>query len=510
MTISEKKRKRYILLAMTSCTSLIFLNATLFPVALPTIQRELFVSAAGLQWIINAYLLATAIFVVAGGKLGDIFGHRKIFCIGVVIYTVASIMGSMADTGWWLIMSRAIQGMGAALMSPTGMSLLIHAFPENERGRAIGIVVAIGALFLSLGPLIGGIFTQYLSWRLAFWLNPPIAFFGILMVIKNVSKSEKQNETFDFIGFFTLSLALTCLTLALMQGKVWGWGSWQVIFLFLLSFSFFLAVRGLERFARHPFFQFNLFRNRIFLGGCFLIVCSQMILIITVFWPLYFQNTLLDSPALAGAITAIGTIPLMLFAPISGNLADRHGARFPLIIGFLLLIFSFLWFAYFLSFNQVPLLFPALFAFGAGISFVMTPVSASTLSAVPKSKIGAATGIYNTLRFTGATIGVAIFGAVQINVESSLFARKLKKEAGTAMLDPDLYEGLLNHFPRAEKAAQTLEPGALAYVKQALAQASMVAFSAVNLMAAAIAFLALIITLILFRKKVKRKEGDSI
>ena len=257
-TISEKKRKRLILLAMTSSTSLIFLNATLLPVALPTIQRELLVSMSGLQWLINAYLLATAVFVIAGGRLGDLFGHRRMFCIGVAIYSISSVMGAMAETGWWLIMSRAIQGTGGALMSPAGMSILIHSFPEKERGRAIGIMVGIGSVFLSLGPFIGGAFTQYLSWRWAFLINPPIALYGILMVIKSVPKSETIKESFDFPGFISLSLSISCLTLALMQGKVWGWGSWQVVFLFLLAICFLLAVRGLERFAKHPFFQFNL------------------------------------------------------------------------------------------------------------------------------------------------------------------------------------------------------------------------------------------------------------
>ncbi|MCB1106695.1 MAG: MFS transporter [Chlamydiia bacterium] len=506
MAISEKKRRRLILLAMTSSTSLIFLNATLLPVALPTIQRELFVSISTLQWIINAYLLATAVFVIAGGRLGDLFGHRRMFCIGVTIYSVASVMGAMGETGWWLVMSRAIQGTGGALMSPSGMSILIHAFPENQRGRAIGIVIAAGSFFLSLGPFIGGAFTQYLSWRLAFWINPPIAFLGILMILKGVPKSEGKKGSFDFLGFVALSLSIFCLTFGLMQGKVWGWGSWQVVFLFFLFVTFFLAVRGLERFAKHPFFQFSLFRSRTFLGGCILIVCSQFLIMITVFWPLYFQKIVVGSPMIAGLITAIGTIPLMLFAPISGNLGDRRGARVPLMIGYPLLFLSFLWFAYFLYYQSVPLLFPALFAFGAGISFVMTPASAATLSAVPKSQTGVATGMYNTLRFTGASVGVAVLGAVQVNVQEGLFQASFKKNPETLHLNPDLYEGLLNHLPKSVEAANHLEPAVLDYIKEALIAASTTAFSLTNLVTAAVAFVAFFITLAFFKAK---KIGDN-
>ncbi|MCP5506504.1 MAG: MFS transporter [Chlamydiales bacterium] len=506
MTISGKKN--FILIAMICCTSLIFLNATLFPVALPTIQRELSVSLSTLQWIINAYLLATAIFVIAGGRLADLFGARRIFCLGVGIYSLASVMGAFAESGWWLVMSRAIQGTGGAMMSPAGMSLLIHAFPENKRGKAIGIVVAVGSLFLSLGPFVGGAFTQYLSWRWAFWINPPIAAFGIIMMLKAVPKSVKQNETFDFLGFFTMSAAITCLTIGLMEGKKWGWESWQTIFFLLLAITFFLAVRGLERFSPFPFFKFSLFRNRTFLGGCLLIICAQFLLMITVFWPLFFQKIITDSPMIAGLITAIGTIPLMLFAPISGNLADRRGPRLPLAIGFALLLICFLWFAYFLQYQKVALLFPALFAFGAGISFVMTPASAATLSAVPKTKTGVATGMYNTLRFTGATIGVAVLGAVQVNVQDALFRDKLLKGPGTAALDPPLFEGLLNNLPRSVEAAKALKPQVLDYINKGLIETSTTAFAVTNLVTALVAFLAFVVTLLIFKKKVKERDED--
>lgn len=229
-------------------------------------------------------------------------------------------------------------------------------------------------------------------------------------------------------------------------------------------------------------------------------LCSQFILMITVFWPIYFQKIVMDSPMIAGLITAIATIPLMLFAPIGGNLADRRGARLPLLMGFTLLFLSLIWFAYFLSYQNIALLFPALFAFGAGISFVMTPASAATLSSVPKTKTGVATGMYNTLRFTGATIGVAVLGAVQVNVQDDLFTTSLKKRPDTASLNPDLYEGLLNSLPRSMDAARTLESETLAYVKGALIKASTVAFSATNLVAAAVAVLAFFITLVFFKK----------
>ena len=507
--ISEKRRKNLILLAMTTSTALIFLNATLLPVALPTIQRELNISSVSLQWIINAYLLANAAFVIAGGRLGDLFGHRRLFCIGVVLYSVSSVMGSLAETGWWLIMSRAIQGSGGALMTPSGMSLLIHAFPGNERGKAIGKMVAIGSLFLSIGPFIGGAFTEYLSWRYAFLINPPVAILGVLLTLKVVPKSKPKKGRFDFLGFITMSSGIFCLTLALMQGKVWGWSSGIVLFLFLLALSFFCAVCGLEKKVQDPFFQFRLFKNRTFLGGCLLILCTQFILMITVFWPLYFQQVFMDSPMVAGLVTVIATIPLMLFAPIGGSLADKRGACFPIVVGFICLAGSLIWFAFALSWQNTVLLQPALFLFGLGIAFVMTPASSATLSAVPKTQTGVATGMYNTLRFTGATMGVAILGAMQINLQEGMFTQKLQQNPETAALNPVLYEGLLGNLPHAIQAAKDLRPEVLTYVKSALLNAATAAFSLMHLVAAGIAILGLIIALQFLRKKEGSVKGKK-
>lgn len=273
------KQMLLVLIAMSCAISMVYLNTNLLPIALPTIEREFLISETQLQWIINSYLLSTAVFVIAGGKIGDLFGHRRLFCIGMSIYALASIMGGLSYTGWWLILSRSIQGLGGAILSPAAISIIVHTFPTTTRGRAIGTIVAIGSVFLSMGPFLGGFFTQSLSWRWSFWCNLPIAFLGIILTMYSVPKSPKCNTSFDFIGFFTISISLFCLVLGLMQGKNWGWNSTLIISLFIFSILFILFTVFIKRFTQHPFFDFPLFKNSIFLGGSLLIFCSQFVLV---------------------------------------------------------------------------------------------------------------------------------------------------------------------------------------------------------------------------------------
>lgn len=504
MEVAWTKQRLLILFSMTCAISMVFLNTTLLPIALPTIERELLVSQVTLQWIINSYLLSTAVFVIAGGRMGDLFGHRRFFCMGMIVYACASISGGLAQAGWWLVMSRAIQGMGGAMMSPAAMSILIDAFPLKQRGKAVGIMVAIGSLFLSIGPFIGGLFTELLSWRWSFWCNLPIAIVGISMTMKSVPKSEKLDEKFDFIGFITTSIGLFCLILALMQGKSWGWGSPLILALFFFAVAFILAARFLDRFAQEPFFDFNLFKKPIFIGGTILIFCSQFILMITVFWPIFFQKVLGFSPIDAGLYTALATIPLLIVAPLSGTINDHFGPRIPIMIGFTLTIFCFIWFFIFSRFHNIYLMIPALLAFGSGIAFVMTPASTTTIGSVPKNKTGVATGMYNMIRFTGATIGVAIMGALQYNVQEDAFASLLKADRLTRKLDPTLYQGFLVNLPSSVEAMEKLTPPIATLVKTDLYKATSLAFSWINLLAGAVAVVAFIVGAIFF-KRVPRK-----
>jgi MFS family permease len=203
---AEKNRKWWILLAMSSSLALVFIDQTALAVALPAIQRELNLSNSLTQWVINAYLLALSAIILFGGKIGDRLGHKRTFLAGVIVFISASILSALAESGAWLITARAIQGFGAAFMMPSTNALVTNAFPKQERGKALGIYIALATIFLALGPLLGGFLTQVFSWRAVFWINFPIALISIILAVSSVptwQRLEKLNiDYLHFSGFY--------------------------------------------------------------------------------------------------------------------------------------------------------------------------------------------------------------------------------------------------------------------------------------------------------------------
>ncbi len=467
------------LFAIASATSMIFLDATIIPVALPTIQRDLNVSLSGVQWIINSYMLAIAALVFLGGKMADRFWHRRIFCIGLLVFASASAIGGLAGSSEWLILSRTIQGIGGAMMGPSALSLVVDTFPARVRGRYLGIIVGFSSLFLSLGPFLGGLFTEYFTWRLLFWINLPVAITGVTLTLLFVPKSRKVPVHFDLLGFVTFSCALLSLVLALMQGKSWGWSSRGVLSLFGLFLVFVAILVISELRAKVPFFDRKLFAIRTFRGGNIIILLTQFLLTMTIFWAIYFQDILQYSPMQAGAMTLFATFPILIFAPTAGHLVDRFGPRLPMMAGFSFMAFGLIWFFFFS--NRVSTLFlaPALVTFGSGIALVMTPNSTTTLSVVPEDKRGTASGIYNTMRYVGATLGVAVLGALITNLGHLFFQNKLK-EVG------------IESIP-----AKPYSPAVL----NAYLDSSYLSYSIATITAAAISIVALVITFVYFKNK---------
>jgi MFS family permease len=211
---------------MTCSLSMIFIDQTIVSVALPTIQRDVNTSSVEAQWIINAYLLALAALVAAGGRAGDIFGRRRTWIIGTVLFAGFSALCGAADSEGWLIASRVGQGVGGALMMPATMALVVTAFPPEDRGKAIGILVGVASVFLSVGPLLGGIFTEGVSWRWVFFVNLPVAALTLLLARRSTPESRDERvSSLDPVGFVTVAVGLTALVLALMEGHQWGCGS---------------------------------------------------------------------------------------------------------------------------------------------------------------------------------------------------------------------------------------------------------------------------------------------
>lgn len=506
LKITKKNRKWWILFAMTSTLSMIFIDITVLPVALPTIQRQLDLSDLSLQWIINAYTLTLSVLVLAGGKLGDILGHRRIFCWGLFLFSIASALCGLSTSGWWFILSRVIQGVGGAFLIPSTSAINIASFPINQRGKAMGLYVGIASLFLALGPFIGGIFTEYFTWRLVFWINLPIALVGFVLALLSVPKSKTKQTSFDFFGFFTMSLGITSLIIPLMQAKNWGWLSPLTMGLFVFGILLIALLVIFDRAISDPFIDFKIFKNKQFIGPIFTIFFTQFLIMITVFWAIYFQTALGYTPLETGILSLISNAPIILIAPFGGYLLDRFGPRIPICSGFLLVILSLIWFLQILPYKNTPLLLSAILPFGCGIPLIFTPSFTSAMNEVSEHKRGVAAGISTMLRQFGATVGLAIFGALFLSVQHSHFSTCLNQRPETAPTHPLQFEGILSNSPPALQALSQFPKEIQTFIKNCYLSSYIHSFWIMNLLAILIGCIGLIWSFYLLKKKPLSKE----
>src|SRR6201997_2163788 len=229
--VTDENSKWWTLGAMCFALFMIMLDNTVVNVALPSIQRDLPASLSALEWTVNAYTLTFAVLLVTGGRLGDIFGRRKMFLFGVIVFGLSSLVIGFAANEGMLVTFRAIQGVGAAFMMPATLSIITQAFPPEQRGMAIGTWAGVSALALAIGPVVGGFLTEYVSWRAIFFINPPIAVVAVAVTLfaARESRDETVDRTVDYAGIAAATLGLTALVLALVEGNSWHWGSLRVI-----------------------------------------------------------------------------------------------------------------------------------------------------------------------------------------------------------------------------------------------------------------------------------------
>ncbi|MGZ8482261.1 MAG: MFS transporter, partial [Candidatus Limnocylindria bacterium] len=235
MRLNEGNRRWWTLAAMCFALFMIMLDNTVVNVALPSIQEDLGATLPALEWTVNIYTLTFAVLLVTGGRLGDILGRRRMFLFGVVVFALSSAAIGLAPDQGWLIAGRAIQGVGAAFMMPATLSIITVTFPAEERGKAIGTWAGVSALALAIGPVVGGALTEYVSWRAIFFLNLPVAVGAVAVTLfaAHESRDETTDHSIDWPGIATISVGLTALVLALIEGNSWGWGSPEVLGLLL-------------------------------------------------------------------------------------------------------------------------------------------------------------------------------------------------------------------------------------------------------------------------------------
>jgi EmrB/QacA subfamily drug resistance transporter len=267
--VTEENSRWWTLAAMCFALFMVMLDNTVVNVALPSIQRDLHASLSSLEWTVNAYTLTFAVLMVTGGRLGDIFGRRKLFVFGVVAFAASSAVIGFAPSDLTLVLFRAVQGIGAAFMMPATLSIITQAFPAEQRGTAIGTWAGISALALAIGPVLGGLLTQDVGWRAIFFINPPIAVMAVAVTMFAAAntRDETVQRSVDVPGIAALTIGLTALVLALVEANSWHWGSDRVIALLAVAVAGLGLFAAIERRVSAPMVDFSFFGSRSFLGA---------------------------------------------------------------------------------------------------------------------------------------------------------------------------------------------------------------------------------------------------
>jgi EmrB/QacA subfamily drug resistance transporter len=415
LRLSEANRRWWTLGAMSFALFMVMLDNTAVNVALPSIQADFGSSLSALEWTVNAYTLTFAVLLITGGRLGDIFGRRRMFLFGVVVFALASATIGFAPSDGWLVASRAIQGIGAAFMMPGTLSIISNAFPPEERGKAIGTWAGVSAIALAVGPVVGGWLTEDVSWRAIFFINLPVAAGAIAVTLfaTQESRDETVDRHVDIPGIATMTVALTALVFALVEGNAWGWGSPEIIGLLALSVVSAMAFAVIERRSAAPIVDFEALRSKQFLGANIVaFMISFGMLAMFFFLALYMQNILGYSPLEAGLRFLPSTLVIIVAGPISGRLADRVGPRPLMVAGLLIVAVSLAWQSRVEVDTSYGFLVGAFVLMGLGMGLVMSPMSMAAMNAVHRSKAGVASGTLSMFRMVGGTFGVAALGAL--------------------------------------------------------------------------------------------------
>ncbi len=494
MTNIDNYGKWFVLTIVILLSGLVFLDQTILPVALPTIQYQFASSEVQLQWMVNSYLLTLAILALGGGRIADIYGYKRVLLIGIIIFIFGSLICGFSFSSYSLIFGRVVLGIGGAFLLPASLPILFSVFPKEKHGMAMGLQVSIGSLFMVLGPFISGIFTQYLSWKYGFLINIPICLIALILTIIFVPNFEKNNDKIDYLGFLSYSIAIFSLAYAFMQASKYGLFSYKILILILTGIVFLFLLYYSEKRSKRSFIDFSIFKNKEFVVSVINIFCMGFALMITVYWSIYMQKIMGFSAFNAGSYNMIGSIPILFMASISGHLYDRFGFRVPVTIGQFVLLLSFIWIVFLLPYNNIYLVIVGFFLMTAGFTMVISSSFTKGITSVLPSKKGIANGVLTTFRSLGPVFGVAILGSVFSNFQYYLFSKELLHNDNTKHLDPMSFEGFLAKTDKSMQAFNELSHSVQKYVIDNLMSSSMKAFIAANILLVVLVFISFIMT----------------
>jgi EmrB/QacA subfamily drug resistance transporter len=424
-------RRRVVLTAMVFAVAMTFIDQTIVAIAIPSLQRNLSISTTGSQWIVNGYLLSLAAFFAFGGKLGDVFGRRRMVVIGVIGFAITSACcgftpkGSIAEG--WLIGFRVLQGATAALMFPAAVGIVAEAFPVQERGRAMAVFFGISGGLTAVGPIAGGYLTQW-TWRSIFWINIPVAIIALLLIWRSKPPDERHPVRFDYRGTVLITAGMGLTVLGLQQSSVWGWSSpatWVSIIAGVLLLAVFVAH---ELRTPEPLLRLAIFRNRAFaLDNVALGLLSVVFVPFFFFASVYAQVSLKEPATKAGLYLLYFFIGYVIASQIGGRMLDRRGARLPVVLGGAVGAVGFYLLARKLTDLSISRQWIYIVIAGAGPGLMLTPASTDAVNRAARTRYSEVTGITQTARNIGASIGLAVLGTILVSRDKVNIAGALTK-----------------------------------------------------------------------------------
>jgi EmrB/QacA subfamily drug resistance transporter len=412
---AEENRKWWTLGAVAFGLFMIMLDNTVVFVALSSIQSDLHISQSELEWVVSGYALTFAVLMLTGGKLADMFGRRRIFIVGLAIFTASSLACGLATGAGFLIGARVVQGVGAALMNPATLSIIVATFPPRQRGTAIGIWVGVSAMALAIGPLIGGILTEQINWSWIFFINVPVGIAGIIVsrLFITESRDESEEQRLDLPGLLSSAIGLFGLTYALIEGNNYGWGSARILGSLAVAAVALVTFVVLEHRQRVPMLDLSLFKNSTFAGANVTMLLVALAMFGVFFFnSLYLGQVLGYSPIQTGAAFLPLTVLIVFVAPLAGRFSDKIGSRWLMGAGLVLLSGSLLSFSTLGVDSSFWDIVPGLVLGGFGMSLAMTPTTAAAMGSVPVDKAGVGSAVLNSMRQVGGSLGIALMGAI--------------------------------------------------------------------------------------------------
>ncbi len=408
------ERKWWTLVAVAIGTFMLLLDVTIVNVALPDIERALHASLADLQWVIDAYALTLAALLLTAGSLADLYGRRRLFAIGIVVFTLGSLLCGVATTPTFLSLARAAQGVGGAIMFATGLALLSNAFQGRERGTAFGVFGAVTGVAVAVGPVLGGAITSGLSWRWIFLVNVPVGVAALAVTLERVDESRPSGARRpDWLGLVTFSTGLAALVYGLIRSSEDGWGATNVVGALVAAALLLVAFVVAEALQRTPMFDLTLLRKPTFVGGLIAAFAISASLFSTFpYLVLYLQTGLGLTAIQVGVRFLVLSGPIFVTAAIAGRLTDRVPTSLLIGPGFALIGVALLLMRGLAPGQDWTHLVPGFIVAGVGAGLVNVPLASTAVGVVEPARAGMASGINATLRQVGIATGVAALGAI--------------------------------------------------------------------------------------------------